>query len=326
MPYLIGTDEAGYGPNLGPLLITATVWRVEAEAFDVDSPLADLYRRLKRVVCRKPPADRRGPRLAIADSKQLYNPAQGIEHLERGVLATLSLLDCHPTDWQEIWHLVDRDAPSYLDELPWHVDFASPIPWAADREDLVQIGARLRRGLAQAGVELVAIRSTAVFPARFNACTAAAGNKAEALSQWTLELVADVLSHCPAEPVLIVCDKHGGRNRYGRLLQQQFPDPLVEVRCEGTPVSIYRWGPESERVEIQFRAGGEDFLPAALASMVSKYLRELAMRAFNDFWCRRVPDLKPTAGYPGDARRFKQAIAVRQSELAIDDAILWRDR
>ena len=26
MGYLIGTDEAGYGPNLGPLVISATVW------------------------------------------------------------------------------------------------------------------------------------------------------------------------------------------------------------------------------------------------------------------------------------------------------------
>jgi glycine betaine/choline ABC-type transport system substrate-binding protein len=28
MQYLIGTDEAGYGPNLGPLVISATVWQV----------------------------------------------------------------------------------------------------------------------------------------------------------------------------------------------------------------------------------------------------------------------------------------------------------
>ncbi len=242
MPFLIGTDEAGYGPNLGPLLITATVWRVQDEA-PGGAPLdGDLYRRLKAVVCRTPSRAGARKRLAIADSKLLYNPAAGLELLERGVLAILSLLDCHPTDWREIWQMLDGDADSYLDQLPWHVGYDAPLPWAADREDLVWTGRRLRRGLAGAGVRLVTVRSTAVFPARFNACTATCGNKAEALSQLTLELVASVLPHCAGERVLIVCDKHGGRNRYGRLLQRQFPDPLVEVHRESLAESVYRWG------------------------------------------------------------------------------------
>jgi hypothetical protein len=60
--------------------------------------------------------------------------------------------------------------------------------------------------------------------------------------------------------------------------------------------------------------------------MTSKYLREQAMRAFNDFWCGRVRDLVPTAGYPGDARRFMNAIRDVQAELAIASAVMWRDR
>ena len=331
MPYLIGTDEAGYGPNLGPLLITATVWHVEASAVDEVSIDGDLYRRLKAVICRAPSRSDPRRRLAIADSKLLYNPAAGLELLERGVLAILSLLECCPTDWHEIWQALDGDADSYLHQLPWHVGYESPLPWAADAEDVVKIGIKLRRGLADAGVRLVAVRSTAVFPERFNACTATCGNKAEALSQLTLALVAEVLGHCQGERVLIVCDKHGGRNHYGRLLQLQFPDPLVEVYRESLAESIYRWGVDPQRVEIQFRAGGESFLPAALASMVSTQgtcAEETGKnpQAFNDFWCCRVPELKPTAGYPIDARRFKQAIAATQSELGIADDILWRSR
>ena len=30
MTLLIGTDEAGYGPNLGPLVVAATAWRIDA--------------------------------------------------------------------------------------------------------------------------------------------------------------------------------------------------------------------------------------------------------------------------------------------------------
>jgi hypothetical protein len=71
---------------------------------------------------------------------------------------------------------------------------------------------------------------------------------------------------------------------------------------------------------------GETFLPTALASMTAKYLRELSMRAFNEFWCAHIPDLKPTAGYYGDSRRFKRAIESKQRELGIDDHLIWRSR
>ena len=60
--------------------------------------------------------------------------------------------------------------------------------------------------------------------------------------------------------------------------------------------------------------------------MTAKYLRELSMRAFNEFWCARVPDLRPTAGYPYDARRFRKEIAAEQRELGIDDHVIWRNR
>ena len=84
--------------------------------------------------------------------------------------------------------------------------------------------------------------------------------------------------------------------------------------------------PRAGRVEFRFVAGGESHLPTALASMVSKYLRELAMRAFNAFWCRQLPALRPTAGYPVDARRFKADIELRQRQLQIEDRVLWRLR
>jgi hypothetical protein len=71
---------------------------------------------------------------------------------------------------------------------------------------------------------------------------------------------------------------------------------------------------------------GERFMPTALASMTAKYLRELSMRAFNEFWASHVKDLRPTAGYPTDSHRFRKAIAAKQRELGIEDRVLWRKR
>ena len=48
MRYLIGTDEAGYAPNLGPLVISATVWEID-DGLDG----ATLYKHLRRLVTAK---------------------------------------------------------------------------------------------------------------------------------------------------------------------------------------------------------------------------------------------------------------------------------
>ena len=43
------------------------------------------------------------------------------------------------------------------------------------------------------------------------------------------------------QPVRIVCDKHGGRNFYGPLLQQRFAEWLVDASMKGNSgVSVER--------------------------------------------------------------------------------------
>ena len=44
------------------------------------------------------------------------------------------------------------------------------------------------------------------------------------------------------------------------------------------------------------------------------------------FWARHVPGLKPTAGYPGDAARYLEAIRPAAQRLGITEAALWRCR
>jgi hypothetical protein len=58
--------------------------------------------------------------------------------------------------------------------------------------------------------------------------------------------------------------------------------------------------------------------------MFSKYLREILMREFNRFWQTHLPDLKPTAGYPGDSARYYAEIKPVAKRLGIPEAALWR--
>ncbi len=74
MLFLLGIDEAGYGPNLGPLVISASLWEVP------DGVRGDqLYERLQTVIAPAGGGSAAGQRVAIADSKLLYQSQQGAE-------------------------------------------------------------------------------------------------------------------------------------------------------------------------------------------------------------------------------------------------------
>jgi ribonuclease HII len=321
VPYLLGTDEAGYGPSLGPLVIAATAWHVpERCTFD------DLYPRLAKVIAAEldDTCSAGGRRLALVDSKVAYKSTGTLELLERGVLSALRLAGCAPANWREAWLTLYPKLAAQFELLPWHSDFELALPLAADLDDVECVSRSVAGGLRSQRVRLAAIRGRPVFPDEFNDRVDDAGSKGAVLSDLTMQLVADLVEMLPDEPIVVLCDKHGGRNYYAALVQQQFPSSLVQIVCEGRDLSVYRV--EGGRVEFHFRPRAESSLPAALASMVAKYFRELAMYAFNEFWRTHIPDLRRTAGYTQDARRFKRDIAVTQAQLGIDDRILWRSR
>jgi len=322
MGYVLGTDEAGYGPNLGPLVISATMWEVPDDVRG-----EGLFEHLRHVIASSPAeAGRSHSRVTIADSKVLYTPGKGLHHLARGLWAALGVLGCRPTTWRGAWQALAPEALDAMRSIPWYADFDAPAPLDCNVAEVATLVDALRTGLAAAGVRLAAVRSRVIFAEEFNTLVERHGSKGAALSEQTLALAARLIEPLPEGPIDVICDKHGGRNRYGQLLAGHFSEWLIEVHGEGRARSVYRFGPAQRRIEVCFRTQAEQCLPAALASMASKYLRELAMLALNDFWRRRVPDLLPTAGYPQDAKRFHADIAEVQRQLHIADRVLWRER
>jgi len=380
MGILIGMDEAGYGPNYGPLVVAATAWQVpdEGSGFRVQSSdgyshcpaphLAsaptpnlpsttathsirqssicnrksniasppDLYRLLRVVVAKKPSTRR----IAIADSKKLYAPGHGLRQLERGLHAVLRSMRQPLSRWSAFVEYCQADRDNHHKTACWPDGFDAALPVDATVDDLDRLSARFARACEATEVLPLLIRARLIYPAQFNDLVARHGSKGAALSHITVGLLREVMDAIcpPAEagspppalspqpPVSAVCDKHGGRNFYAAILQHHFSEHWIEPLHESRAESRYEWGPPESRVSVAFRMNGERFLPTALASMTAKYLRELSMRAFNEFWRTRVPDLRPTAGYSKDAQRFRQAIAAAQRELRIDDHAIWRNR
>jgi ribonuclease HII len=276
---IIGTDEAGYGPNLGPLVISATVW---------ESPTDNLLPLLAQLKAHK---------IHIGDSKKLYHGGGSLTALEYGILIPLRYLG------------------------------KSLSPLNADETVLTEQTSVFTKILSENKIRLCDICSRVIEPEEFNRELDRFDSKGTLLSNATLTLIAEILNaRHTTLPVLIFCDKHGGRNHYLDLLVKYFPDSWVQVIQESQAGSVYRLTYEKQLLEFRFLAKGESHVPVALASMNSKYLRERAMIRFNEFWREKIPDLKPTAGYPEDAQRFKKDIAAVQKELGIKNETLWRKR
>ena len=315
MPYLIGTDEAGYGPNLGPLTVTGTLWKVS----DVS---VDLYQALPQSVCQTP----KGEGIYIADSKRVYKSGS-IGKLETSVLSLIfSLTGRVPANWLQLMEMV---CPTdFIDRIPdqtWLAGRELKLPLTSDVEKIKRLGQAFADEAAKASVELLEIQCAPIFPPQFNSQVEALGNKASLLSAETLKIV-ERLKKQTDDDLEIGCDKHGGRSKYAGLIQQFLTDEFIMIGNESVEVSDYSFRERERDVVIRFQAKGESFLPTALASLVSKYLREVIMRIWNEFWQLQIPGLKPTKGYPVDAKRFKSDIASVQAELGIEDRLIWRNR
>jgi hypothetical protein len=316
MPWVIGIDEAGYGPNLGPLVMTSVACQVPD-----DRAGADLWRLLAVAVRRAAEADDGRP--LVADSKVVYSAARGLAALETGVLA-LAAPDGPPIlarylDW------VSPPAVADLAGEPWYTG-TSPLPAAANPAACAAAAERFVEACRSTGVERGLVRSVVVCPARFNGLLDRWNSKGAVLGDGLGELVACNRAAAGTGAALsFFVDKHGGRNAYAPVLQDAIPDGLVLAREEGSLRSAYTVLGTAQNLRLTFepRADAAHFC-VALASMVSKYLRELLMAEFNRFWQAQVPGLQPTAGYPGDAARFLADIRPALKGLGIAESAVWR--
>ena len=321
MTLIAGIDEAGFGPVLGPMVVSASAFTVPAELAD-----ESMWALLAPDVVRRP--GKRGAGLALADSKKLYSRKSkaGLRHLERGVLAMLAARGHTPGDLGELAALLAPAAGREAGAYPWYAGLDLPLPMKASATDVALTGNAVSAKMRAREIDIVSVRSEIVFAGRFNEIVQATRNKSTALLDITLRLLTSLLRRAESD-LRIHVDRQGGRVHYLRALRRVFPHWQTRVLEEDAARSAYQLTSGQRCAHIQFSVAAEEaHLPVALASMTSKYFRELFMALLNRFWAARVADLAPTAGYYVDGRRFFAEIEPAVRQMNLDQSLLYRTR
>jgi len=280
-------------------------------------------------ILRKSISDRRaglGGRLLIADSKKAFSRSLGIGHLRRTVLAVLKYLGSEPKNLTELVSALCPDCLSHLAEYPWYKQVDGYLLGGGDA-DVAIAASMLRTDLAAQHIELVGLKSRCLEVAHYNKMVAAVKNKAKVLFTAVAELISEAVQEFKGEDLEIVVDRQGGRSHYRRELQLMFGQMGLRVIKEDQQRSSYSLTANDRKIRVHFVVGADDkYLPVALASMASKYVREVLVDNINRYFIGFNSAVRPTAGYWKDGLRFIEDIKTHIPAVSFDSNQLIRCR
>ncbi|UCE99128.1 MAG: hypothetical protein JSV82_08095 [Planctomycetota bacterium] len=319
MVVLVGIDEAGFGPILGPLVVSSSTFLLPHHLLT-----SDLWQILRKSV-----GSRRkhlAGRLLITDSKKAFNKSLGTKHLKRTILACLRCLDKKPATLTELLNHLCPDCLNRLETYPWYRE-VEKYKILTDETDAAIVSAVLGEDLVTNGIELLELKSYCLDVAYYNKMVDTVKNKASVLFTATSRLIKNAFDNFGGEVLQIIVDRQGGRVRYQRILQRMFPEMELKILIESPTNSSYELQADGKQMRLHFAVDADErFFPVSLASMLSKYLRELLVDNINRYFVSHCSQLRPTAGYWKDGLRFIDDLKKNIPHVSFDSNRLIRSR
>ena len=325
---IAGIDEAGYGPLLGPLVITGVSMKIpdELEGLSLWELFSDAISRNTK--------QNKG-KFIVADSKKLFRKSSkrnGICELERSALGITILAEKEtdrktqfcPENLNAFLKLISLEPECNLQDK-WYARSTLKLPVEVDRQGLMLAVNIFERELRAVSAEIAGVYTVPLIERQYNRFAKLMKNKAQILFSQTARIIARIISQSNERRIRIFIDKQGGRNSYTNNLLKFFSQWQLRILKESDEQSVYVLANNNRAIEISFTKNGEQYnLLTAWASIVSKYVRELFMIQFNNYWLGLDKRLKPTAGYWQDGQRFVRDILPLMKRMNIKEDELIR--